>query len=140
MQTNFKSHDQTFVNAPIEKIWDALTQPEIVKKQFFGSDQVTNWKVGSQILWTGEFEGTTYEDKGIVQEFITKNRLAYKYSISWSGLADKPKNDLLVNYEVNETESGTFLTSTQSNYDEEKVKHPEKDWKIVIDGVKKIIE
>ena len=34
MQTEFKSTYQTTIKAPIEKVWDALINPEIVKKYF----------------------------------------------------------------------------------------------------------
>lgn len=59
---------------------------------------------------------------------------------SWSGLDDKPENYLLISYEVAQTESGTELFITQSNYDEEKAKHSSENWAIVIDGLKKLVE
>lgn len=140
MHTNHQSKYQTIVKAPIDKVWDALTNPEIVKQYFFGSNQETDWAVGSPILWTGEYEGTTYVDKGVVLEFLPNKKLSFSYLSSWSGLEDKPENYLLVSYEVNKTENGTELTITQSNYDEEKSKHSEGNWGVVIDGLKKLVE
>lgn len=140
MQTNFKSSYQTTIKAPIHKVWDALINPEMVKQYFFGSDQITDWKVGSKILWTGEYEGTTYEDKGIVKEFVHNKKLSYAYLSSWSGLEDKPENYLSVSYEVNEVENGTELSIVQSNYNEEKAKHSKENWAVVIDGLKKLVE
>jgi hypothetical protein len=35
---------------------------------------------------------------------------------------------------------GAELTITQSNYDEERAKHSAENWKVVIDGLKKIVE
>ena len=52
------------VNAPAAKVWEALTNPEIVKKYFFGTNVKTDWKVGSPIIWEGEWEGKSYRDKG----------------------------------------------------------------------------
>ncbi|TXJ22482.1 MAG: SRPBCC domain-containing protein [Chitinophagaceae bacterium] len=120
--------------------WDALINPEMVKQYFFGSHQDTNWIVGSPVLWTGEYEGETYVDKGIVLEFLPNEKLSYSYLSSWSGLEDKPENYLSVSYEVNPVETGTQLTITQSNYDEEKAKHSADNWATVIDGLKKIVE
>lgn len=139
MQTNFKSNYQTVIKAPVEKVWDALINPEIVKQYFFGSSQETDWKVGSKILWTGEYEGTTYIDKGVVQEFEPYKKVSYSYLSSWSGLDDKPENYLLVTYEVRQIGKDTELTITQSNYDEEKAKHSSENWAVVIDGLKKIL-
>lgn len=119
---------------------DALINPELVKKYFFGSNQETDWKIGSKILWTGEYEGTPYTDKGVVLEFLPNEKLSYSYLSSWSGLEDKPGNYLWVSYEVKKLESGTELTITQSNYDEEKAGHSSGNWAVVIDGLKKIVE
>lgn len=140
MQANHLSTYQTVVNAPIEKVWDALTNREIVKQYFFGSDQVTDWKVGSPILWTGEYEGTTYTDKGTVLEFVPNEKLVFSYLSSWANREDKPENYLRVSYEVKPVESGTALTITQTNYDEEKVRHSAENWAAVIDGLKKLVE
>ncbi|VXD11292.1 SRPBCC domain-containing protein [Marinoscillum sp. 108] len=140
MQTEFKSTYQTTIKAPIEKVWDALINPEIVKKYFFESNQETDWKVGSPILWTGEYEGTPYTDKGVVLEFSPNKKLSYSYLSSWSGLEDKTENYLLVTYQVKPIEAGTELKITQSNYDEDKAKHSSENWAVVIDGLKKIVE
>lgn len=140
MQTNHKSRYQTIIKAPIEKVWEALINPELVKQYFFGSNQETDWNVGSEILWTGEYEGTKYVDKGVVLEFFPNKKLSYSYLSNWSGLDDRPENYLLVSYEVAQTESGTELIITQSNYDEEKAKHSAENWAVIIDGLKKIVE
>ena len=140
MQTTHQSKYQTIINASVDKVWEALTNPVIVKQYFFGSNQETTWEVGSPLLWTGEYEGTTYIDKGVVQEFLPRERLTYSYLSNWSGLEDKPENYLLVTYAVKPTETGTELTVTQSNYDEEKAKHSAENWTVVIDGLKKIVE
>jgi uncharacterized protein YndB with AHSA1/START domain len=68
---------RTTIKAPVERVWEALTNAEIVKQYFFGSNQQTDWKVGSPIKWTGEYEGKPYEDKGVVREFIPNKRLSY---------------------------------------------------------------
>jgi uncharacterized protein YndB with AHSA1/START domain len=140
MQTNHQSKYQTIIKAPIDQVWEALTNADIVKQYFFGSNQETDWNIGSQILWTGEYEGTTYVDKGVVLEFEPNRKLSFSYLSSWSGLEDNPENYLLVTYEVHPVENGTELIITQSNYDEEKSKHSSENWKLVIDGLKKLVE
>jgi uncharacterized protein YndB with AHSA1/START domain len=140
MQTDHQSKYQTIIKAPIEKVWDALTNPEIVKQYFFGSNQETDWKVGSPVLWTGEYEGTTYVDKGVVLEFLPNKKLSFSYLSSWNGLEDKPENYLLVSYDVKSTGTGTELIIIQSNYDDEKAKHSTENWAVVIGGLKKLVE
>jgi uncharacterized protein YndB with AHSA1/START domain len=140
MQENFKITYQTTIHADVEAVWEGLTNPTIVKQYFFGSNQETDWKVGSPIEWKGEFEGNTYLDKGIVLDFRPNQGLSYSYLASWSGLADEPENYLRISYTVAPTAKGTVLTITQSNYDEERAAHSEKNWAMVIDGLKKIVE
>lgn len=36
---------RTNINASVEKVWEALTNAEIVKQYFFGSNQETDWKI-----------------------------------------------------------------------------------------------
>lgn len=140
MQTNHQTKYRTIVKAPIDKVWEALTDPSVVKKYFFGSNLETDWKVGSPLYFKGEYEGKTYQDKGIVQEFIPYESLSFSYLSNWSGLPDSSENYLLVSYKVSEVSGGTELIVTQSNYDEDKAAHSEENWKTVIDGLKSIVE
>lgn len=140
MQTNFKTTYQTEIKAPTEKVWNALTNAEIVKQYFFGTNLETDWKVGNPIFFKGEFNGTAYTDKGTVLEFIPNEKFVYSYLSSWTGLEDKPENYLQITFEVAQIANGTALTITQSNYDEEKAKHSSANWEMVIDGLKKIVE
>ncbi len=128
MQTDFTIHYKTIVNAPIEQVWEALTNPEIVKQYFFGTELVTNWQVGSPIIFQGEWEGQKYQDKGTVLEYEANKRLAYSYLSNWSDKADLPENYLWICYEVEQNGSTTQLTIHQSNYDLEKAQHSEGNW------------
>lgn len=140
MQTHFKIQYKTTVNAPVEKVWEALTNPEIVKQYFFGTELISTFKVGDDIVFQGEWEGQKYKDPGKVLEYVHNKKLAYCYLSNWSGKEDKPENYLWVCYEVAPTDYGTELTISQTNYDEERAKHSEGNWASIIDGMKKLIE
>lgn len=140
MQLNHIATYQATINAPVEKLWDALTNPDLVKQYLFGAKQETDWKVGSGIIWTGEYEGTAYLDKAVVKEFIPNKKLSYSYLSSWSGLEDKPDNYLLVMYELQQVQAAVLLTITQSNYDAEKATHALDYWAGVTQRLKKLIE
>ena len=45
------------INAPAAKVWQALTDPTIVKQYFFGTNVRSDWKKGGKIIWEGEWEG-----------------------------------------------------------------------------------
>ncbi len=131
---------KTTINASSEKVWAALTDSEIVKLYFFGADQQSSYKIGESITWDGEFQGQKYHDKGVILECEPSKTLSYSYLSFWSGKEDKPENYLLIKYELSVIENGTDLTVTFSSYDEERAKHAESNWAIVINGLKKVVE
>lgn len=140
MQTDFKTHYSTTVKAPVEKVWQALTEPSIVKRYFFGTELITDWQVGKPIIFQGEWEGQPYRDKGEVLEYEHNRKLSYSYLSSWSGKEDLPENYLWVSYEVEEEGDLTKLTIHQSNYDQERADHSEGNWASLMDEMKKIVE
>jgi uncharacterized protein YndB with AHSA1/START domain len=140
METNFKIQYKTTINAPLEIVWEALTNPAIVKQYFFGSELVTDWKVGNPIVFQGEWEGQKYKDKGEVLEYEHNKKLSYSYLSNWSGKEDLPENYLWVSYEVKSDGENTELTIHQSNYNEELTKHSEENWASLVAEMRKIIE
>ena len=51
------------INAPIAKVWDAFTNPEVIEQYMFGTKVISDWKEGSQITWKGEWQGRKYEER-----------------------------------------------------------------------------
>lgn len=140
MQTGYIVTYKTDIKAPAAKVWEALTDSEMVKQYFFGSSQETDWKEGSNIIWRGIYEGREYTDKGVVLAYEPVHKLDYSYLSSWSGMEDKSENYLIVSFHLSSAGDSTHLEVTQSNYDEEKAAHCEQNWKVVIDGLKQIVE
>jgi uncharacterized protein YndB with AHSA1/START domain len=129
------------INAPVKKVWDALTKPELVKQYFFGTTVDTDWKKGSPIFFRGSWEGKTYEDKGKILEINPQKHVAYSYWSSFSGIPDKPENYKTVIYDLEDQGNKTVLTLTQDNNSDEKSKeHSEQNWKMVFGGLKKLVE
>ena len=125
-------------NVTPEQIWEALTNPEIVKQYFFGTTVESDWQVGSPITYSGVWENKPYEDKGTVLEVEPKCKLVTSY---WSAAfgPDTPENRKTVTYEITPTDGGTILTITQDNTDESSKKHSEKNWNMVLDELKKLL-
>jgi uncharacterized protein YndB with AHSA1/START domain len=140
MQTQFITRYQTIVPATVNKVWEALTNPDLVNQYFFGAALVTDWEVGHPIIFKGEWEGTPYEDIGTVLEYIANQKLTFSYLSNWSGKEDLPDNYLTITYAVNAVDGGTELIITQTNYDEEKVAHSLENWTVVMDGMKALLE
>jgi uncharacterized protein YndB with AHSA1/START domain len=129
------------IHAPTSKVWDALTQPPLIKQYLFGTDVSTDWQVGSPIIYQGVWEGKVYQDKGIILQIEPEKVLVSTFWSSLSGLPDIPENYKTVRYELSAEGSGTRLTVTQDNNDsEEEARHSEQNWEMVLKGMKKLLE
>src|SRR4051812_42085292 len=97
------------INAPAAEVWKGLTDPEIVKEYFFGTKLESDWKVGSPIIFSGEWDGKHYEDKGTILDITPGEYVKYSYWSSMSGTEDKPKNYANVSYRLIEEDGATTL-------------------------------
>jgi uncharacterized protein YndB with AHSA1/START domain len=128
-------------NAPEAAVWKGLTDPEIVKQYFFGTNVKSDWKQGSPITWSGEWDGYKYEDKGEILDVVTGKYVKYSYWSSMSGTEDKPENYHNVSYELAEKQGVTTLIIVQDNIKDEAAKaHSEQNWQSIFNGLKEIIE
>lgn len=126
---------------PILKVWLGLTDPAIVKQYFFGTNLKSDWKVGSPITFSGEWEGKAYEDKGVILEIDPPRLLKYAYWSSMSGTEDKPENYANVTYALNEKDGVTTLEITQDNVkNQQSLEHSEQNWKTVFGGLKDLLK
>lgn len=142
MNTSLIAQASITINASPAKVWEALTSPDMIKQYLFGTQAISDWKVGSSITYKGVWEGKHYEDKGMVLEVIPEKLLVSTYWSSMSGVPDIPENYKKVTYELTPAEEGaTTLTVTQdNNVTEESKAHSESNWKMVLDGLKKVVE
>ncbi len=129
------------ISASKEKVWEALTKPELIKKYFFGTDAVTDWKVGSPVFFRGVWEGRAYEDKGTVLEHEPLKKLRYNYWSSFSTKPDVPENYANITYLLEEKDGKTIFAVVQDSIDnEELLKHSEDNWTMVINGMTELVE
>ncbi|MGZ3462947.1 MAG: SRPBCC family protein [Gemmatimonadaceae bacterium] len=137
---------KTTINAPPAAVWKALTTPSALKKFFFGSDIVTDWRVGSPIRFRGDWKGKPYEDKGTIQSFDVDRRVAFTHWSPLSKLEDKPENYHIVSFDLRPLNGGTEVVLTQTNQSDSEPLTPENrkeyanNWTILLDGLKKVVE
>jgi uncharacterized protein YndB with AHSA1/START domain len=141
MNNNFIAKATVTINTAPGKIWQALTNPKVLKQLYYGADIVTDWKVGSPILYKGEWQGKRYEDKGIIVKFEAEKSLVTTHWSPLSGIPDSPENYHTVTYELTQTKSGTQVTIIQdNNASEEEKQHSDQFWQTLLEGLKKIVE
>ena len=129
------------INKPALTIWNALTNPEIIKKYFFGTEAISEWKQGSPLHFKGIWDGKEYLDKGTILEFIPEKFLRYNYLSSFSGLEDRPENYSIVSYSLTTGTSDTKLVIVQDNIATEEARaHSEKNWEYILNELKKLLD
>ena len=67
----------TYIRAPQQKVWDALTRPEFQKLYWFGGHQESNWKKGAEWKMFMPQHGLT--DSGEILESDPPNRAVIKW-------------------------------------------------------------
>jgi uncharacterized protein YndB with AHSA1/START domain len=129
------------IAASISAVWKGLTDPELIKRYMFGSEVVTDWQPGSQILWRGEYEGQAYEDKGVVLDFTPESRIQVTYYSPMLGLPDEPENYHTITYELASSGAVTTVRLSQDGAsDDEEAERFSANWKQALDGLKSVVE
>src|SRR6476469_1187273 len=113
------AHAETEISASPDQVWSALTDPEAISAFMFGSQVETDWQVGSAITWTGEYDGTSFEDKGEILEVDEPSRLRMTPYSPLSGQPDEPSSYHHLDYRLEASDAGTRLTLEQDGNDSE---------------------
>ena len=131
----------TNIRASRERVYSALINPASIKEYMFGATVTTDWNEGSPITWKGEFQGKAYEDKGKILELRPPGRLKYTHFSPLAGAADAPENYHSVTFDLFDDDGQTKVVLTQDNCADEKAReHSEKNWGIMLEGLKKHVE
>ncbi|WP_281449390.1 SRPBCC domain-containing protein [Paenarthrobacter nitroguajacolicus] len=131
----------TTIVAGQEQVWEALTDPALIKQYFLGTNVTTTWKTGDPITYSGEYNGKEYEDKGTVLVFEPPVRLKNTHFSPSSGLADTPENHHTVEYALAAVPGGTTVTITQgNNRSQEEVASSTAMWQQVLGNLKEFLE
>src|SRR6266545_1614796 len=70
----------TYIRITPEKLWHALTTPEIIKQYRFGMSVASEWKVGS--TWRMYADGSL-TDSGEILESVSQKRLVMSWLNEW---------------------------------------------------------
>ncbi len=142
MNSTFSASTSIIIEAPVNKVWEALTNPEIIKQYLHGTNTKTDWVVGHPITWSGEWNGKPYEDKGEVLAFESNKIVKTSHWSPLAGQEDKPENYHIVTYELSSDNNKTRLTLTQGdNSSQEDVESMvENGWKPILLQIKELLE
>jgi uncharacterized protein YndB with AHSA1/START domain len=141
MTTDLTTSTSVTLEAPIEEVWAAITTPERIKEWFFGVETRSDWRPGSELVHTGEWQGRPYADKGTILRIEPPRLLEHTHWSDVSGLPDAPENYEVVTWMLDEADGGTRLTVAERNLASEEAKAlSEQSWRMVLDRLKELLE
>ena len=141
MKANLTAKTQVTIHAKPAEVWQALTKPELVKQYMMGADVKSDWKVGSPLTYTGEYQGKRFEEKGVIQKIEPGKLLQATHFSASSGKEDKPENYALVTWALHEVDAGTVVVVSQDHIENEKgIEGSKANWKAVLKGLKQTVE
>lgn len=132
------------IKAPVEKVWDALINPEMTKQYMFGCVPITDWKIGSQIIWKGEADGVGYVF-GKILKFEPNKLLSTTTFNPYDGYPDIPENYLTGEYALSSENNETILNITQWDFSkvpdgEKRYKEAGTAWDMAMGNLKNLLE
>jgi uncharacterized protein YndB with AHSA1/START domain len=139
--TGYESTSEIDIAAQPDEVWSALTDNARFGDAMFGTEVVTDWGIGSPIVYRGEFEGKSFEDKGEVVELSPPTRMRLTHFSPTSGDEDKPENYHELRFDLAASDAGTHVTLTQDNNSSEKAaEHSKGNWDMLLERLKGIVE
>lgn len=129
------------INRNAMEVWRALTDGDMIRQYFFGTEAISDWEVGSALIFQGEWEGQKYQDKGTILATQPGELLQYNYWSGFSGLEDSRENYSLVTYRLQDTDGMTTLKLSQQGFAGEEAKaHADGGWDMVLENLKQLLE
>lgn len=129
------------IHASTSKVWDALTKPELVKQYMMGADVKSDWKVGSELTYTGKYQGKPFKEKGVIQKIQRGKLLQATHFSTTSGKEDKPENYALVTWKLRANGGATVVSVAQGGISTDKgVKESKANWGAVLKGLGQTVE
>jgi len=127
------------INSTPSSVWDVLINPEMITQYFTGAETATNWKIGSEIIFTHIYEGKEFKNKGVILNFDPNHLLRYTYWTVFSNTEDKPENYTTITYTLTEINDKTKLGLTQTNFKNiDWYKGLEIGWDVVLEKIKEL--
>jgi uncharacterized protein YndB with AHSA1/START domain len=132
-------HKEILLNASPEKVWRALTDPEITKKYFYHCKVLSDWKVGSTITFKGKiFWIFPVELNGVVKQ-IEPGRFL-QYTLQNHGNSGKSLvTDELIDQNGKARLKITDDVGTEKDF-EKRYKKSMRGWDKILRGLKETVE
>jgi uncharacterized protein YndB with AHSA1/START domain len=129
------------IAASADRVWTAMTDPDLVEQWMLGARVASEWRVGSRVTWSGEYEGRQYQDHGTILAAVPASVLRFTHFSPLSGRQDIPENYHTVTWTLEPDGGSTTVRLTQDNNDsEDAAAHSAKNWQSMLEGLRRVAE
>lgn len=127
-----------YIQAPCEKVWDALIDPEMNKEYWGRHCNVSDWKVGSRWQHADYDDRTQVRVAGTVIESNRPHRLV----LSWARPEhlDDPDQVSKVTFTIEQQFGSSKLTVIHSDLDDEMLRGVSGGWPPILSSLKTLLE
>jgi len=141
MNEELTANADVTIDASLAEVWDALVNPEVIKRYMMGATVVSDWREGSPIAWRGEWKGKPFEDHGRIVELRAPRHLKYTHFSPLTGLLDVPENYHNVTVDVTGQDGAVHVTLSQDNNKTRAARDDsQKNWEMMLKGLKNAVE
>lgn len=130
------------INAPITRVFEALTNSAEILHYYPLNEVVSTWEVGSEVLYKGEANGDPFTDYGVIESLSIPSFYSYRYWSDNHGTERTADNHIVISYALTETAAGTELKLVQSNIGSEDLYNLMEThvWDFLLGGLKDYVE
>ncbi|HEX9159335.1 MAG TPA: SRPBCC family protein [Rhizomicrobium sp.] len=127
----------TYIRATPEKIWEALTTPEFLRKYWFGVQQESDWKPGSS--WTMRMPDIGITDSGEILEAEPPRKMVIKWRNEFMPEL-KAAGFSRCTYEIEAQGEVTKLTVLHESGAQAFIDAVSKGWPMILSSLKSLLE
>lgn len=130
----------TYISAPPERIWTALTSAEDTRHYFFGMNVDSDWKVGATVKYV-RADGTL-DVQGEVIECEAPRRLSVTWHVEWHE-EFRRLSPAVVTFQIDALGDVSRLTLTEAhsdNIDDRLLEGGRHGWPIILCNLKTMLE
>ena len=144
MAETFVGRASLTINTSRAQVWDALVNPEKIKRYMPVTSVVSDWRENSPIVWRSEFQDKPFEVRGTVLRSDPERLLEYNHSLPIFRASERGHSSASyqrVTIELRDEGAQTHVSVTEKgNKTRRELEHSEGSWRMVLNGMKALLE
>jgi uncharacterized protein YndB with AHSA1/START domain len=141
MSSGYTYSKSEVIKAAPAEVWSVLTNLDLTPKYYLGIHWKTDWKKGSPIVFYGDWDHQSFEDKGFILDIESEKFIHFSYFNPSRGIPDLPENYTVMRFELAPDSNGTLFTVYQYGFKSEAEFHTViTKWDAVLYDVRKLAE